>query len=59
MCRLSRVAAICCGLVFEMILDQLLSAASARDINLAATDDETKVLEEATDLVLEITLDLD
>src|ERR1700683_40483 len=35
------------------ILDQLLSA-HGEDIELGTTDDETKVLEEAADLVLEI-----
>ena len=43
---------------FGTTLDQLLSA-HGEDIKLGATDDETKVLEQATDLVLEITLDLD
>src|SRR5271155_6114575 len=40
------------------ILDQLLSSHS-KDIELCTADDETEVLEKATDLVLQIALDLD
>jgi hypothetical protein len=40
------------------ILNQLLGS-HGEDVELGAPDDETKVFEEATDLVLEITLDLD
>jgi hypothetical protein len=43
---------------FGTILDHLLGS-RGEDIELGATDDETKVLEQAADLVLEITLDLD
>jgi hypothetical protein len=39
------------------ILDQLLGS-RGEDIELGANEDETKVLEQAADLVLEITLDL-
>src|SRR5271170_5946865 len=40
------------------IFDQPLGS-RGEDIELGATDDETKVLEQTADLVLEITLDLD
>ena len=40
------------------ILNQLLGS-RGEDIELRAPDDETKVFEEAADLVLEVTLDLD
>jgi hypothetical protein len=42
----------------RMIFDQPLGA-HCEDIELGAADDETEVLKQATDLVLEITLDLD
>ena len=40
------------------ILDQLLGS-HGKDIELGTADDKTEVLEKATDLVLEVTLDLD
>ena len=43
---------------FGTILNQLLGS-RGEDVELGTPDDETEVLEQATDLVLEITLDLD